>query len=167
MAKASKGEDKGPKAIGKPSDRLEDLLKLMEEENLHELEIAEEGFEVKLVRHGRVPVAMPGHVRAHAAGHHAAVPAAASAKAAEDLGNLKPVKAPLAGIFYRSPSPQSPPFIKEGDAVSQDKAVCIIEAMKVLNEINAGVSGTVARILVENGKPIQAGQTLFLIEPAG
>ncbi|MBV9079955.1 MAG: biotin/lipoyl-binding protein [Elusimicrobia bacterium] len=135
----------------------------MEEENLHELEIVDGPFEVKLVRQGRVPVI-------HAHGHgHAPRPAATASDApakGEDLGNLLPVKAPLAGIFYRAPSPQAAPFIKEGESVIPEKTLCIIEAMKVLNEINAGVSGTVARILVENGKPVSAGQNLFLIEPA-
>jgi len=166
VAKAPKSDDKGSKAAGKPSERLEGLFKLMEEEDLHELEIAEEGFEVRLVRHGRQSVAAPG--RHHGPVHQGGAPAkAAPGKIEADLGTLKPVKSPLAGVFYRSPGPEAESFVKEGDAVSPEKTLCIIEAMKVLNEINGGISGTVARILVENGKPVQAGQTLFLIEPAG
>jgi len=153
--------DKGP---AKPVVRLEALLKLMEDENLHELEITDGPFEVKLVRQGRAPVVHHGPARSHAA---AAGPRKDAAPKEEDLGTLVPVKSPLAGIFYRSASPQSPSFVKEGDTVTPEKTLCIVEAMKVLNEINGGVSGTVVRILVENGKPISAGQSLFLIEPAG
>ena len=162
----NRGKSENPrseKGSAKASDRLEELLKLMEEENLQELEIVDGPFEVKLVRQGRAPVIHHGPAR-HAP--HAA-PAAAPSKSAEDLGKLVPIKAPIAGVFYRSPSPQSPAFIKEGDSVNPERTVCIVEAMKVLNEINAGVSGTVVRILVENGKPISAGQNLFLVEPAG
>lgn len=163
MPKASKSDEKGSKAGGKPSERLDDLMKVMVEENLHELEIADDELEVKLVRHGRVQTAVSS--RGHGPAHHG--PAPVAGKVVEDLGTLKPVKAPLAGVFYRSPSPQAATFVKEGDPVSPEKTLCIIEAMKVLNEINGGISGTVARILVENGKPVSAGQTLFLIEPAG
>ena len=163
MPRSGKSDNGRPeKGTGKASDRLEELLKLMEEENLQELEIVDGPFEVKLVRQGRTPVVHHGPAR-HAA--HAAA-AAPGKPAAEDLGKLVPIKAPLAGVFYRSPSPQSPPFVKEGETVTPDRNTCIIEAMKVLNEINAGVSGTLVRILVENGKPVSAGQNLFLVEPA-
>jgi acetyl-CoA carboxylase biotin carboxyl carrier protein len=156
------GNGKTDKVSAKPSERLEELLKLMEDENLQELEITDGPFEVKLVRQGRAPV----H---HAPRSHAAPAPRASAPTpkADDFGKLTPVKSPLAGIFYRAPSPQAAPFVKEGETVSPDKTLCLIEAMKVLNEINGGVSGTVVRILVENGKPVTAGQNLFLIEPAG
>ncbi len=165
MSKAvNPGNRKTDKLAAKPVDRLEELLKLMEEENLQELEVTDGAFEVKLVRQGRSPVVHHGPARPHQA--QGAGPRKDAAPKEEDLGKLVPVKSPLAGIFYRSPSPQSPSFVKEGDAVSPEKTLCIVEAMKVLNEINGGVSGTVVRILVENGKPISAGQNLFLIDPA-
>jgi acetyl-CoA carboxylase biotin carboxyl carrier protein len=162
------GKSDNGKASGKPSDRLDELLKLMEEENLQELEIVDGPFEVKLVRQGRAPIVH--HSSHHAPRAHAPAPAASKAGGeakGDDFGKLVPVKSPLAGVFYRSPSPQAAPFVKEGDTVNPEKAVCIVEAMKVLNEIVAGASGTVVRILVENGKPISAGQNLFLIDPAG
>lgn len=164
MTKPAKpGNGKTEKVSAKPSDRLEELMKLMEEENLQELEISDGPFEVKLVRQGRIAVhhAAP---RSHAS---SSAPRKAARKAEEDLGTLIPVKSPLAGVFYRSPSPQAASFVKEGETVTPERTLCIIEAMKVLNEINGGVSGTVVRILVENGKPVSAGQNLFLIEPAG
>lgn len=156
---------RGEKSSAKASDRLEELMKLMEDENLQELEIVDGPFEVKLVRQGRAPVVHHGPAR-HAAPHAPAPAAATSASKGEDFGKLVPIKSPLAGVFYRSPSPQSPPFVKEGETVSPERPVCIVEAMKVLNEINAGVSGKLVRILVENGKPISSGQNLFLVEPA-
>lgn len=135
----------------------------MEEENLQELEVVDGPFEAKLVKQGRVPV--QAHVSSRP---HAPAPrGAAKAPAGDDFGKSVPVKSPLAGVFYRAPSPQTAPFAKEGDVVSADKTLCIIEAMKVLNEINGGVAGTITRILVENGNAVSAGQNLFLVDPAG
>jgi acetyl-CoA carboxylase biotin carboxyl carrier protein len=75
-----------------------------------------------------------------------------------------PVKAPIAGVFYRARSPQSPAFVNVGDSVTSEQPMCIIEAMKVMNEIIAGASGRVEKILVENGKPVEAGQMLFILK---
>lgn len=140
----------------KPTDRLEEFLKLMDEENLHELEVADGSFSVKLVRQSLAPVSDRRVVLPQAK--------APEKKAAAEVGT--PIKSPLAGIFYRSSSPANPPYTKEGDVVTTDKTLCIIEAMKVLNEINAGVNGRILKIMVENGKPVQSGQTLFLVEPS-
>jgi acetyl-CoA carboxylase biotin carboxyl carrier protein len=130
----------------------------MDAEGLHELEVSEGDFRVKLVRQGAVVTSTRHYAPAPAVG---AAPAAK--KSAEpEIGHS--VKSPLAGVFYRSPSPQAPPFVKEGDTVSPDKTLCIVEAMKVLNQINAGVSGKVIKILVENGKPVTNGQPLFVID---
>lgn len=76
------------------------------------------------------------------------------------------VVSPIVGTFYRSPSPDSPAFVKEGDHVSEDSVVCIVEAMKMMNELKAGVSGKVKKILVVNGESVTAGQSLFIIEKA-
>ncbi len=149
----------------KPSNRLEEFLKLMDEENLQELEVVDGDFSVKLVRQSKAPVA---HY-APPAGSHASGPVAKkrgdqAKKAEPEIGS--PIKSPLAGVFYRAPSPNAALFVKEGDIVTPDKTLCIIEAMKVLNEINAGVSGKILKIMVENGKPVSSGQTLFLVEPS-
>lgn len=74
------------------------------------------------------------------------------------------IKSPLVGTFYRSPSPGAPPFVEEGDTVSKGQVLCIIEALKVMNEIESDVNGKVAKILVENGQPVEYGQELFYIE---
>lgn len=80
--------------------------------------------------------------------------------------NLVKIPSPMVGTFYHAPSPDSPPFVKLGDVVSQGDALCIIEAMKLMNEIESTESGKIVKILVENGELVEYGQTLFLIEPA-
>ncbi len=75
------------------------------------------------------------------------------------------IKSPLVGTFYRAPSPGAPPFVEEGDIVSKGQVLCIIEALKVMNEIESDVNGKVVKILVENGQPVEYGQELFYIEP--
>lgn len=139
--------------------RLGEYLRLMEEENLHELEISDGTYQVKLVRQPRAPMvsmAMP-------AAPAAASPAPAPEKEPEP-GTV--VRSPLAGIFYRARSPQSPPFVNVGDRVNAQQTLCIVEAMKVMNEISAGADGTIAKILVENGKAVESGQPIFQLTPS-
>src|SRR5690606_12894507 len=92
-----------------------------------------------------------------------AAPAAAAAAASD--ANLVEIKSPMIGTFYASSSPESPPFVKVGDHIGPTSTVCIIEAMKVFNEIPAEVSGLVVQVLVENGAPVEFGQPLFKIDP--
>ncbi|HRR96786.1 MAG TPA: acetyl-CoA carboxylase biotin carboxyl carrier protein, partial [Candidatus Ratteibacteria bacterium] len=82
----------------------------------------------------------------------------------QKIENIVYVKSPLVGTFYRSPSPESPPFVEVGKEVKNGDVLCILEAMKVMNEIKADVDGTIKEILVENGKPVEFGQVLFVIE---
>ena len=109
--------------------------------------------------HAPVPVAhaAPAPVAA------AAAPAAAAAAPAA-ASNLKEIKSPMVGTFYSSPSPEAAPFVSVGQTVTPDTVVCIIEAMKVMNEIKAEVSGTIAEIGADNGKPVQFGQALFRVK---
>ncbi len=79
--------------------------------------------------------------------------------------NLVPIKSPIVGTFYRAPSPDAEPFVETGDHINEGQVVCIIEAMKLMNEIKSEVSGTIEKILVENGNPVEYGQELFLIKP--
>lgn len=83
----------------------------------------------------------------------------------EGCKNCVEVKAPIVGTFYRAPAPDAPPYVKEGDRVEKGQVLCIIEAMKLMNEIESEVSGIVRKILVQNGEPVEYGQPLFLIEP--
>jgi len=143
-----------------PADRLKEYFQLMEKEHLNELEISLGTFQVKLVRQST-----------HVVQASSLAPSAADASAIlnvepqveEPIGI--PVKSPIAGVFYRARSPQSPPFASEGVTVKIDQPLCIIEAMKVMNEITAKVDGRISKILVENGKPVEANQTLFIIQP--
>ena len=84
----------------------------------------------------------------------------------EENEGLIEIPSPIVGTFYRKPAPDKPNFVNEGDLVGSDSVVCIVEAMKVMNEIKAEVSGTVSKILVEDGSPVQFGQPLFLVKPA-
>ena len=141
---------------------LKALLRLMEGNEVEELEIEEGGRRIR-IRRRSVLGAVPPTVAASLApilpqGTQAATPAA-------DTTGLIPVEAPMVGTFYRAPAPGADPYVKEGDIVQKGTVVCIIEAMKLMNEIEAEVKGRVARILVENAQPVEFGQTLFLLEP--
>jgi len=147
--------------------KLKKLIDLVQESGIGEIEITEGEEKVRISRQlaaqpmlmaspAMQPMAMPGVP--------AAAPAAAppAAPAPEPKGHA--LKSPMVGTFYRAPSPGAPPFVEIGQSVSKGQTLCIIEAMKLLNEIESDVSGTVKAILVENGQPVEYGQPLFLIE---
>ncbi|HSB72737.1 MAG TPA: acetyl-CoA carboxylase biotin carboxyl carrier protein [Candidatus Methylomirabilis sp.] len=145
---------------------LEALLHLMEGSDIEELELEEEGRKVRIRRRGAEAATLRSLVAPGA--HGPAQTATASPLAAgggEDSG-LIPVESPMIGTFYRAPAPGSDPYVKEGDLVHKGSVLCIIEAMKLMNEIEAEVSGRVVKIQVENGQPVEFGQILFLLEPA-
>jgi acetyl-CoA carboxylase biotin carboxyl carrier protein len=139
-------------------DELAEYLKFMEEKNLHELEIRDGETHIKLVRQSKQPIYEP---LLHAAPAKAVSPKKEEKPTPEEG---VPVKSPLAGVFYRARSPQAPAFVNVGDNVTAEQPLCIIEAMKVMNEIVAGNFGRVVKILVENGKPVEANQTLFILK---
>jgi len=146
--------------------KLKKLIDLVQESGIAELEITEGEEKVKIVKGGVVSVsaapimAMPA-VAAAAAPAPAAAPAAVEAPAAGQEGHV--VKAPMVGTFYRSPSPDAKVFVEVGQAVKEGDTICIIEAMKLMNEIEADASGVVKAILVENGQPVEYGQPLFIL----
>ena len=152
--------------------KLKTLIDLVSESNVSELEITEAEGKVRIVKSGgnvvQQFVAAPmqaAPVQAAAAPAVAATPAeqaAASAAAAAASGHQ--VKSPMVGSFYRAASPGAKPFVEVGDTVKEGDTLCIIEAMKILNEIEADKSGTVTRILAENGQAVEYGQPLFVIE---
>ena len=147
--------------------KLKKLIDLVQESGIAELEITEGEEKVKIVKGGVVSMsAAPAAVVAvPAAAAPAAAAVAAPAAAAEppegQEGHV--VKAPMVGTFYRSPSPDAKPFVEVGQAVKEGDTICIIEAMKLMNEIEADASGTVKAILVENGQPVEYGQPLFIL----
>jgi acetyl-CoA carboxylase biotin carboxyl carrier protein len=150
--------------------RLKQLIELMAEHDLTELDIRDQGEQVTLKRGpggtmqyvpAPAPVAM-----AHAPAPAAAAPAAAApAPVDQDAGLLK-IVSPMVGTFYSSPSPDAEAFVKVGSKVGPESVACIIEAMKVFNEIKAEISGTVEKILVNSGQAVEFGQPLFLVRPA-
>ena len=152
--------------------KLKTLIDLVSESNVSELEITEAEGKVRIVKSGgnvvQQFVAAPmqaAPVQAAAAPAVAATPAeqaAASAAAAAASGHQ--VKSPMVGSFYRAASPGAKPFVEVGDTVKEGDTLCIIEAMKILNEIEADKTGTVTRVLAENGQAVEYGQPLFVIE---
>jgi acetyl-CoA carboxylase biotin carboxyl carrier protein len=145
--------------------KVRQLIELMKEHDLSELDLRQADHRVKIRRGGEV-VAYTGPVQAAPAPVAAspAAPVAAAAPAAADSRMLV-IKSPMVGTFYRASGPDSPAFAKVGDRIGPEKTVCIVEAMKVFNEIPAGVSGQVVAILVENGAPVEFGQPLIKVEP--
>ena len=149
-------------------DRIEHLIRLVEKSEIAELEI-QEGWGRKI----RISKGISGvaAVQPHLPAMGAAAPASSAqtaASAAADTesedGNLTKVVAPMVGTFYRASSPDNPPFVEVGTRIDSGQTLCIIEAMKIMNEIPAEVQGSVRKILVENGQPVEFGQTLFLVE---
>ncbi len=144
--------------------KLKTLIDLVAESGIAELEITEGEGKVRIVKFSQTlqPVA-PAQPQAApvAAAAPAAGAAAAPAAPAAPTGHI--VKSPMVGTFYRAPNPSSPPFVEVGATVAEGDALCIIEAMKLLNEIEADKSGVIREILVENGEPVEFGQPLFVI----
>ena len=144
--------------------KLKTLIDLVSESNISELEITEADGKVRIVKAdpaGAVPVQ---YAPTMAAAPVAAPPAAAAEPAAAPVETGHPVKSPMVGTFYRSANPGAKPFAEVGDAIKEGDPICIIEAMKIMNEIEADKSGTVTRILCENGQAVEFGQPLLIIE---
>ena len=151
-------------------DRIKTVIDLMREHELNEFAIEEPDFKLTLKRGGAAPAvmmaapSMMAPAAAPAAPVPAAAPAAPAAPAASADDSLTPIPSPLVGTFYRAGSPDADPFVSVGSRVNKDTVVCIIEAMKVMNEIKAETSGVIKKILVENATAVQFGQPMFLIE---
>jgi len=149
--------------------KLKTLIDLVAESDIAELEVTEGESKVRIVKSSAMPqgqmMMMPQSMQQYAApgGAPAAAPAAApvAETPAEPTGHV--VKSPMVGTFYRSSSPGSPAFVEVGANVKEGDTLCIIEAMKLLNEIDSDVAGVVTKILVENGQPVEFGQPLFII----
>jgi len=151
--------------------KLKELVKLMVENDLSERDLRDEQ-ETVVVKRGYAPVAGAPMAYAPPMVHHAhAAPAAAPAGAgapggADDESGLHAIVSPMVGTFYAASDPESPPFASAGTNVGPDSVVCIVEAMKVFSEIKAECSGTIERVLVKNGDPVEYGQKLFLVRLA-
>ncbi|MDP2913474.1 MAG: acetyl-CoA carboxylase biotin carboxyl carrier protein [Candidatus Omnitrophota bacterium] len=141
---------------------IKDMINLMNENNLTELEIEKEGVRIRLKK---------GQGGAYektveAAGQQLYAPQEKPPNVKAEKRNVVEIKAPMVGTFYRAPSPETPPYINMGDLVGVGQVICIIEAMKLMNEIKSEVKGRVADIQVDNAEPVEFGQVLFVVEPA-
>ena len=149
--------------------KLKTLIDLVQNSGISELEISEGEEKIRIAKHGMphaattyvnmAPPAMP----THGAPSDSVSPAPTHVPAADDTAQGHLVKSPMVGTFYRSGSPGAPPFVEVGQVVSEGDRLCIIEAMKLMNEIESDASGTIKAILVENGQPLEFGQPMFLI----
>jgi len=149
--------------------KLKELVRLMSTNDLVELDLRDKDEQVTIRR--PTPQAAPQIVHhapvmaAPMAAAPAAAPAAAAPAAKDSDAGLVKIESPMVGTFYASPSLDKPPFITAGASVGPETVVCLVEAMKIFNEIKAGCSGTIERILVKSGDPVEFGQPLFLVKP--
>ncbi|MEZ5993794.1 MAG: acetyl-CoA carboxylase biotin carboxyl carrier protein [Planctomycetota bacterium] len=148
-------------------DEIHRLIELMNENELLELELVEDSKKIRLKKKydGAPKVIAAPMASAPVAQAPVAASAPQAAPSAPAAGTVE-IKSPMVGTFYRAASPEAPAYANEGDQVSADTSVCIVEAMKVFNEIKAEVEGTIVSILVENGDTVEYGQPMFLVKPS-
>lgn len=156
---------------------IKSIIELMTKNGLTEFELEKDNVKIRIKRGsnggGAVVTTIPSEngggeavqvLVPAAVASTAQLPPPAGAKTAPETTNIKEIKAPMVGTFYRAPSPDSPPYVEVGKAVTEETVVCIIEAMKVMNEIKAEMSGVITEILVENIKPVEYGKPLFRVK---
>ena len=157
---------------------IKKLIKILEQGEINEIEIEEEGTKLRLVKsntHGAASatvsyIQQPQMMQSAPVQQQttsAEEPQQKTEEKKEAKDNLLEVKSPIVGTFYRAPSPTADPYIQVGQSVQTGAVLCIIEAMKLMNEIESEVSGKIVKILVENGQPVEYNQTLFLVDPRG
>jgi len=158
--------------------QIKQIIDLMKRSELSEFEFEEDGFKIKIKRGtGGQPIITTAPQSTHTlpvvaavpaettgSGARSAAPTAAGATSGADEAGFAYVKSPMVGTFYRSPSPENPSFVEVNAKVEEKTVVCIIEAMKIMNEIQAETKGTIVEILVENGQPVEYGQRLFKVK---
>jgi acetyl-CoA carboxylase biotin carboxyl carrier protein len=145
---------------------IKEMINLMNENNLMELEIEREGMRIKLKR-GTPESALGSPIIEYSVKPTQHLTSAASQEIAKEQISIKTteIKSPMVGTFYRAPSPEAAPFIEVGQEIEVGQVVCIIEAMKLMNEIKSEIKGRLIEVLVDNAEPVEFGQPLFLIEP--
>lgn len=142
------------------------LVELLQQHNLTELELERDGVRVRLRRDSFPASGHPVDWESARAGHVAQPEPSAEASPAEDTAGTVTVTSPIVGTFYRSPSPDADPYVNEGDPVKKGQVLCIVEAMKLMNEIESELDGRIVKILAESTKSVEYGQPLFLVEPS-
>ena len=145
---------------------LKKLVRIVEQSGVNEIEVEEEGLRVRISRgqHAGVPMMPQMPVQQHAAAPAAASAPPPTAAPAAPEKKYHEIKSPIVGTFYRSPAPDADSYVEVGHEVQAKSVLCIIEAMKLMNEIESDVAGKVVKILVENGQPVEYNQPLFLID---
>ncbi len=164
--KTTKSSGEAHKNGAGPLKELKEIYQFMQDNSLQSVELDKKDFHISLVRKSAltVPVAVP--VVAAAAAAVPAAPTGAPAAAAPGIpAGCRTIKAPMMGIFYRAATPSSPPFCKEGDTIKKGDVICLIEAMKVFNDVKADFGGILKSVSVEDGKSVKVGQDLFVIAP--
>ncbi len=157
-------------------DKLRELIGIFESSDLAEIEIEEEGRRVRLTKSAPQPLHAPQLIAHIPSGAPIAMPApveqsvAGSAQYMQDAEpdqdeGLVIIESPMVGVFYAQPSPGDPPFVKPGDLVEVNQTVCIVEAMKLMNEVTAKFKCTIVNVLVESGEPVEYNQPLFAVKP--
>jgi oxaloacetate decarboxylase alpha subunit len=154
---------------------IKELIELLKGSDVSEIEIEREGVKIKLKKGASSPIITPSTVitpsqfvppTTVSSPPQIETPKVEKPSTSEvKEENMVTIDSPMVGTFYRAPSPDAQPFVKEGDEIKEGQTVCIIEAMKLMNEIKSEVKGKVVKVLVENGQPVEFGQHLFLIEP--
>jgi len=154
--------------------QLNELLRLIKKLDFAEFKMAEGDFSMTVrseYKPGHVPAPQIVSMAAPAAPLAAPVPAApvpdvpTATEAEESTGNLLEIRSPIVGTFYRAASPDKPPYVKVGDSIAAGDVVCIVEAMKLFNEIESEVSGKIVKVLIEEAKPVEYDQVLYLVDP--
>ena len=141
---------------------IKEMINLMNENDLVELELERDGLKIRLKKNcGQIQQEL---IRT-GQGKIIKSPEATQEPLGPEQEGLIEIKSPMVGTFYRAPSPESPPFVDEGSQIQPGEVICIIEAMKLMNEIKAEVKGRIKEILIENGHPVEFGQVLFKVEP--
>jgi acetyl-CoA carboxylase biotin carboxyl carrier protein len=139
-------------------DDLKELISLLQDTDITEIQLEKDGTKVKIRRQMLVS-SLEMHPK------KTPVTIEKTTESEEDVQRLFTVTSPIVGTFYKSPSPETPPFVEAGTKVRKGQVICIIEAMKLMNEIESEVEGVIVRALVENGQPVEYGEPLFVIEP--
>ena len=155
--------------------QVQELVKIINKTNIAEISIEEEGLKITIKQKEDAAQVIAAPIQQYVQQPVAAAPATApstspapaavSAAPKEDNANLVTIKSPMIGTFYRSPAPDKPSFVNEGDQINAGKVVCIIEAMKLFNEVESEIKGKIVKILVEDASPVEYDQPLFLVEP--
>ncbi|MCD6336256.1 MAG: acetyl-CoA carboxylase biotin carboxyl carrier protein [Candidatus Latescibacteria bacterium] len=144
---------------------IKKLIKLVEESKIHELEVSRWGRKIRITKNGAVATAHASLTHpTPSLSREAGIEASPSPPEEAEEEILHEIVSPMVGLFYRAPDPDSEPFVKEGDHVTAGQTVCIVEAMKVMNEIESDAEGTIMRIMVESTQPVEYGQPLFLLK---